>query len=32
MSNGERWMYRVIGLSFVVLLIILAIGHIPDGG
>jgi hypothetical protein len=32
MSTGERWMYRLIALSFLALLVVLAIGHIPDGG
>jgi hypothetical protein len=32
MSTGERRMYITIALAFVALMIVLAIGHIPDGG
>jgi len=32
MSRGERTILVVIGLAFVALWIVLAIGHIPDGG
>jgi hypothetical protein len=32
MSNGERWVYRYIGLTLVGLLVIVVIQHIPSGG
>jgi hypothetical protein len=32
MSAGEKWMLRIIALSLLALWIVLAIGHIPDGG
>jgi len=32
MSTGERWMYRVIALSFFILMVLMALGHRPDGG
>jgi len=32
MSTGERWMYRVIGLTLIGLFVVMAIGHIPSGG
>ncbi|MDB4954490.1 MAG: hypothetical protein JWO36_2059 [Myxococcales bacterium] len=32
MSKGEKRMYIAIALAFLALWIVLAVGHIPDGG
>jgi hypothetical protein len=32
MSKGEKRIYMAIALAFFVLLVVLAIGHVPDGG
>jgi hypothetical protein len=32
MSTGERWAYRFIALTLFALFVLMAIGHIPDGG
>jgi hypothetical protein len=32
MSRGEKYMYIAIALMFLLLFIVMAVGHIPDGG
>jgi hypothetical protein len=32
MYAPEKWMYRIIALSLIVLFVVLAYGHVPRGG